>query len=149
VLERLLVDSFTALVRAGVASLDRVAQDGVPVRALFPCNPASFSLLFALGRDSSNSLPGNGRQGDGPGLHSVENTAKPRDEIAPPHPSSLLPHRRHPIAAGATCERAYPVAQRSAVWGAEMAKKTLKLRPWTKEDVLTLKTLARERQTLL
>ena len=33
VLERLLVDSFTALVRAGVASLDRVAQDGVRVRA--------------------------------------------------------------------------------------------------------------------
>ncbi len=32
VLERLLVDSFTALVRAGVASLDRVAQDGVRVR---------------------------------------------------------------------------------------------------------------------
>jgi hypothetical protein len=32
-LERLLVDSFTALVRAGVASLDRVAQDGVRVRA--------------------------------------------------------------------------------------------------------------------
>ncbi|RAI44801.1 IS1182 family transposase [Rhodoplanes roseus] len=33
VLERLLVDSFAALVRAGVASLDRVAQDGVRVRA--------------------------------------------------------------------------------------------------------------------
>jgi transposase len=33
VLERLLVDSFTALVRAGVASLDRMAQDGVRVRA--------------------------------------------------------------------------------------------------------------------
>jgi transposase len=33
VLERLLVDSFTALVRAGVASLDRIAQDGVRVRA--------------------------------------------------------------------------------------------------------------------
>jgi transposase len=33
VLERLLVDSFTALVRAGVASLDQVAQDGVRVRA--------------------------------------------------------------------------------------------------------------------
>jgi hypothetical protein len=33
VLERLLVDSFTSLVRAGVASLDRVAQDGVRVRA--------------------------------------------------------------------------------------------------------------------
>jgi transposase len=32
-LERLLVDSFTALVRAGVASLDRIAQDGVRVRA--------------------------------------------------------------------------------------------------------------------
>jgi transposase len=32
-LERLLVDSFTALVAAGVASLDRVAQDGVRVRA--------------------------------------------------------------------------------------------------------------------
>ena len=33
VLEQLLADSFTALVRAGVASLDRVAQDGVRVRA--------------------------------------------------------------------------------------------------------------------
>ena len=33
VLEQLLVDSFTALVQAGVASLDRVAQDGVRVRA--------------------------------------------------------------------------------------------------------------------
>src|SRR5271165_1754869 len=33
VLECLLVDSFTALVRAGVASLDRVAQDGVRVRS--------------------------------------------------------------------------------------------------------------------
>lgn len=32
-LERLLVDSFTALVDAGVASLDRVAQDGMRVRA--------------------------------------------------------------------------------------------------------------------
>jgi hypothetical protein len=27
-----------------------------------------------------------------------------------------------------------------------MAKKTLKLRPWTKEDVRTLKTLAREKR---
>jgi len=33
VLEQLLVDSFTALVRAGVASLERVAQDGMRVRA--------------------------------------------------------------------------------------------------------------------
>ncbi len=33
VLEQLLADSFTALVQAGVASLDRVAQDGVRVRA--------------------------------------------------------------------------------------------------------------------
>ena len=33
VLEELLVDSFTALMTAGVASLDRVAQDGVRVRA--------------------------------------------------------------------------------------------------------------------
>lgn len=33
VLERLLVDSFTALIQAGVASLERVAQDGVGVRA--------------------------------------------------------------------------------------------------------------------
>jgi transposase len=33
VLERLLVDSFTALIQAGVASLERVAQDGVRVRA--------------------------------------------------------------------------------------------------------------------
>lgn len=33
VLERLLVDSFTAVIQAGVASLERVAQDGVRVRA--------------------------------------------------------------------------------------------------------------------
>jgi transposase len=33
VLERLLIDSFTALIQAGVASLERVAQDGVRVRA--------------------------------------------------------------------------------------------------------------------
>jgi transposase len=33
ILERLLVDSFTALVQAGVASLERVAQDGMRVRA--------------------------------------------------------------------------------------------------------------------
>jgi len=33
VLERLLIDSFTALVQAGVASLDRIAQDGMRVRA--------------------------------------------------------------------------------------------------------------------
>ena len=33
ILENLLIDSFTALVKAGVASLDRVAQDGVRVRA--------------------------------------------------------------------------------------------------------------------
>ena len=33
VLERLLADSFTALVQAGVASLERVAQDGMRVRA--------------------------------------------------------------------------------------------------------------------
>lgn len=33
VLEQLLIDSFTALVRADVASLDRIAQDGMRVRA--------------------------------------------------------------------------------------------------------------------
>src|SRR5208337_336947 len=30
-------------------------------------------------------------------------------------------------------------------WRTEMAKKTTKLRPWTKEDIRTLKTLAREK----
>ena len=30
-------------------------------------------------------------------------------------------------------------------WGTEMAKKAAKLRPWTKEDIRTLKTLAREK----
>ena len=58
VLERLLVDSFTALVRAGVASLDRVAQDGMRVRAA--AGAASFrrqaeaavrDLRAELGRD--------------------------------------------------------------------------------------------------
>ena len=33
VLEQLLVDSFAALLRSGIARLDRVAQDGMRVRA--------------------------------------------------------------------------------------------------------------------
>lgn len=43
VLERLLVDSFAALLKAGIASLDRVAQDGVRVRA--SAGAASFRRL--------------------------------------------------------------------------------------------------------
>jgi transposase len=46
VLERLLIDSFTALVQAGVASLDRVAQDGVRVRA--SAGAASFRRYSTL-----------------------------------------------------------------------------------------------------
>lgn len=57
VLERLLVDSFTALVRAGVASLDRVAQDGVRVRA--SAGAASFrrhSTLRDCQREAEKAL---------------------------------------------------------------------------------------------
>src|SRR3954468_2870174 len=57
VLERLLVDSFTALVRAGVASLDRVAQDGIRVRAA--AGAASFrrqSTLEACRREAEQAL---------------------------------------------------------------------------------------------
>ena len=57
VLELLLVDSFTALVRAGVASLDRVAQDGVRVRA--SAGAASFrrhSTLQECRRDAEKAL---------------------------------------------------------------------------------------------
>jgi transposase len=57
VLECLLVDSFTALVRAGVASLDRVAQDGVRVRA--SAGAASFrrhSTLQDCRRDAEQAL---------------------------------------------------------------------------------------------
>jgi transposase len=57
VLERLLVDSFTALVRAGVASLDRVAQDGVRVRAA--AGASSFrrhSTLAECRREAENRL---------------------------------------------------------------------------------------------
>jgi transposase len=57
VLERLLVDSFTAPVRAGVASLDRVAQDGVRVRA--SAGAASFrrhSTLQDCRRDAETAL---------------------------------------------------------------------------------------------
>jgi hypothetical protein len=43
VLECLLVDSFTALMRFGVASLDRVAQDGVRVRFGDRGGPVRFS----------------------------------------------------------------------------------------------------------
>jgi hypothetical protein len=55
--ERLLVDSFTALVRAGVASLDRVAQDGVRVRA--SAGAASFrrhSTLQDCQREAEKAL---------------------------------------------------------------------------------------------
>jgi transposase len=57
VLERLLVDRFTALVRAGVASLDRVAQDGVRVRA--SAGAASFrrhSTLQDCQREAQNTV---------------------------------------------------------------------------------------------
>ncbi len=57
VLERLLVDSFTALVRTGVASLDRVAQDGMRVRAA--AGAASFrrqSTLAACHREAEQAL---------------------------------------------------------------------------------------------
>lgn len=45
-LERLLIDSFAALLRAGIAGLDRVAQDGVRVRA--SAGAASFRRLSTL-----------------------------------------------------------------------------------------------------
>jgi len=57
VLEKLLVDSFTALVRAGVASLDRVAQDGMRVRA--SAGAASFrrhSTLQDCRREAEKAL---------------------------------------------------------------------------------------------
>ena len=57
VLERLLVDSFTGLLKAGVASLDRVAQDGVRVRA--SAGAASFrrhSTLQACQRQAADEV---------------------------------------------------------------------------------------------
>jgi transposase len=45
-LERLLIDSFAALLKVGIASLDRVAQDGVRVRA--SAGAASFRRLSTL-----------------------------------------------------------------------------------------------------
>jgi len=57
VIERLLVDSFTALVRAGVASLDRIAQDGMRVRAA--AGAASFrrhSTLAECRREAEETL---------------------------------------------------------------------------------------------
>jgi transposase len=57
VLEQLLVDSFTALVQAGVASLDRVAQDGMRVRA--SAGAASFrrhSTLEECRRDAEQAI---------------------------------------------------------------------------------------------
>jgi len=57
VLEQLLADSFTALVQAGVASLDRVAQDGMRVRA--SAGAASFrrhSTLEECRRDAEQAI---------------------------------------------------------------------------------------------
>jgi transposase len=56
-LERLLVDGFAALLKAGVARLERVAQDGVRVRAA--AGAASFrrlSTLEACGRAAEEQL---------------------------------------------------------------------------------------------
>jgi hypothetical protein len=55
VLEQLLVDSFTALVQAGAASLDRVAQDGVRVRA--SAGAASFRRHSTLEECRRNAEP--------------------------------------------------------------------------------------------
>ena len=57
VLEQLLANSFTALVQAGVASLDRVAQDGMRVRA--SAGAASFrrhSTLEECRRDAEQAI---------------------------------------------------------------------------------------------
>ena len=57
VLERLLVDSFTSLLRAGVASLHRIAQDGMRVRAA--AGAASFrrhSTLEACRREAEQAI---------------------------------------------------------------------------------------------
>ncbi len=57
VLERLLVDSFAALLKAGIASLERVAQDGVRVRA--SAGAASFrrsSTLSECRRDAQTEV---------------------------------------------------------------------------------------------
>ncbi|MGI4951064.1 MAG: hypothetical protein ACRYGM_04605 [Janthinobacterium lividum] len=58
VLGRRLVDNFTALARAGVASLDRIAQDGVRVRAALDATAdlhaqAQETLWFALAHNAT------------------------------------------------------------------------------------------------
>ena len=61
VLERLLVDSFTALLRTGVASLDRVAQDGMRVRAAAGAasfrRPSTLAVYFVLSSVKVSSSP--------------------------------------------------------------------------------------------
>jgi hypothetical protein len=39
------------------------------------------------------------------------------------------------------------VVSNSGAWGKKMAKKGMKLRPWTKDDIRLLKTLVREKTT--
>ena len=58
-LERLLVDGFAALLQAGVARLERVAQDGMRVRAA--AGAASFRRLSTL------AMPACGRRAGAPG----------------------------------------------------------------------------------
>src|SRR3954451_23244624 len=93
-LERLLVDSFTALVRAGVASLDRIAQDGVRVRAsagaasfrrdstLEGCRSAAEQAVRDL-RAEVNGDPG-----------ALSRGGKPRPVSAPPKSASAGSARR-------------------------------------------------------
>lgn len=79
-LEGLLVDSFAALLTAGVASLDRVAQDGVRVRA--SAGAASFrrhSTLQACHRRAKKALKGLRRELDAdPGAASRREAAARR-----------------------------------------------------------------------
>jgi hypothetical protein len=56
VLERRLVDSFTALVRAGVASLERIAQDGVRVRASAGASFRRHSTLEECRREAEQAI---------------------------------------------------------------------------------------------
>src|SRR4051812_20064520 len=93
-LERLLVDSFTALVRAGVASPDRIAQDGVRVRAsagaasfrrdstLEGCRSAAEQAVRDL-RAEVNGDPG-----------ALSRGGKPRPVSAPPKSASAGSARR-------------------------------------------------------
>jgi hypothetical protein len=82
-----------------------------------------------------------------PSLQIVVDDIRPSSSLRARKSSKMQPVLAQNLiwATGGAVRRGLFCVRNIGAWRTEMAKKTTKLRPWTKEDIRTLKTLAREK----